>query len=66
MKKYLLLLCLLVSAMASCTSGNKTNVKQDSLEAAAAADSMLKEALSADTLRRDTVKAADTLNVDSL
>ncbi|WP_026896961.1 hypothetical protein [Daejeonella oryzae] len=57
---------LIYSAIASmliigaCNSDNSANAKTDSLEAAAAADSMLQEVLTSDSLQKDTVKAADT------
>jgi hypothetical protein len=55
MKHYFLLFCLAGFTLASCNAEKKTNAKQDSLAAAAAADSMLNEALKTDSLKADTL-----------
>ena len=61
MKRLILMLCLATVAMASCNTDKKTNAKEDSLAAAAAADSMLNEALQADSLST----ASDSINSDT-
>jgi hypothetical protein len=53
-------------SITACTTDKAGKEHSDSLESAAAADSMLKEVLAADTLNRDTIKAVDTLKADSL
>ena len=53
-------------SITACTTEKAGKAYSDSLESAAAADSMLKEVLAADTLNGDTIKAADTLKTDSL
>lgn len=53
-------------SIAACTTDKAGKAHNDSLESAAAADSMLQEVLAADTLNRDTIKAADSLKADSL
>lgn len=53
-------------SIAACTTDKAGKAQSDSLESAAAADSMLQEVLAADTLNRDTIKAADSLKADSL
>ncbi|MEO8795995.1 MAG: hypothetical protein ABI390_11045 [Daejeonella sp.] len=57
-----------VFIISACNSEKAENKNMtDSIESAAAADSMLKEALGADTLGGDTVRAVDTLSTsDSL
>ncbi len=55
MKYYLLLFSLAGFAFTSCNADKKTNARQDSLAAAAAADSMLNEALKADSLEADSL-----------
>jgi hypothetical protein len=53
--KYIIILLTSAGLTFSSCSTNKTNkFKQDSIEANAAADSMLKEALKADSLQADT------------
>lgn len=55
MKTYIFLLFCFVGISLSGCSTNKTNkAKKDSLAAAAAADSMLREALKADSVKADT------------
>ncbi len=57
-----------VFIISACNSEKaETKNMNDSIESAAAADSMLKEALGADTLGGETIKTADTLStLDSL
>ena len=53
-------------SITACNSEKAGKAHSDSLETAAAADSMLKEVLAADSLNGDTVRAADSLKADSL
>ena len=55
MKHYFLLFCLAGLTLASCNTEKKTDAKQDSLAAAAAADSMLNDALKTDSLKVDSL-----------
>lgn len=55
MKLYIILFCLTGITLLSCNAEKKTNAKQDSLAAAAAADSMLNEALKADSVKADSL-----------
>jgi hypothetical protein len=61
MKRLILILCLATLTIASCNTDKKTNAKEDSLAAAAAADSMLNDALRADSLST----ASDSVNSDT-
>jgi hypothetical protein len=55
MKTYIFLLfCLIGFSLSACSTNKSNKAKEDSLAAAAAADSMLKEALKADSLKADT------------
>ncbi|HUH32529.1 MAG TPA: hypothetical protein VLZ28_01170 [Daejeonella sp.] len=55
MKIYaILLFCFIGLSLSSCSTNKTNKAKQDSLAAAAAADSMLNEALKADSLKADT------------
>ena len=55
MKIYIFLLfCLIGSSLSACSANKSNKAKQDSLAAAAAADSMLNEALKADSLKADS------------
>ena len=56
MKHYFLLFCLAGLTLASCNAEKKTDAKQDSLAAAAAADSMLNDALKTDSLETDSLE----------
>lgn len=61
-----LFLFLFAMAFAGCgNSGDAEKARQDSISEAAAADSMLQDALSADSIP-DTLKKADTTSMDSL
>jgi hypothetical protein len=55
MKQYLVIIAFASLMISACGTEKRSNAKQDSLEAAAAADSMLKEALKADTLQADSI-----------
>lgn len=65
MRKIFALSFLIVLAIGACTNHSATNDKQDSIEAAAAADSMLRDATQNDTTSVDKV-AVDTVVTDSL
>jgi len=55
MKTYIFLLfCFVGLSLSACSSNKDNKAQQDSLAAAAAADSMLNEALKADSLKADT------------
>lgn len=57
MKKILFLISVLSLFSYACNNSNQeTNEKQDSIEEAAAADSMLNSALMADSLMQDSIK----------
>lgn len=62
MKKLFLLSCISIGAVfIACNTDKAAKEKQDSIAAAATADSMLQGAIAADTLGGDTLKA-DTVN----
>jgi len=61
MKRMILMLCIAALTMTACNTDKKTNAKEDSLAAAAAADSMLNEALKADSLSA----VSDSVNADT-
>ena len=55
MKQYIFILLIsLGSTLTACTANKVNKAKQDSIAADAAADSMLNEALKADSLKADT------------
>ena len=64
MKKLLIVSCICL-ALASCTNRNITQERQDSIDAAAAADSMLKDATKDDTTTVDKV-GVDTSDTKGL
>ena len=66
MKTYIPLFLVPILILGACSNNNtvRDKEKQDSIEAAAAADSMLKDVIEADTLKDDILKA-DTLLIDS-
>jgi len=61
MKRMILMLCVAALTVTACNTNKKTNATEDSLAAAAAADSMLKEALKADSLS----VVSDSVNADT-
>jgi predicted component of type VI protein secretion system len=61
MKRTILMLFFTAVTVTACNSEKKIDAKEDSIEAAAAADSMLNEALKADSLNSDS----DSLNSDT-
>jgi len=61
MKRMILMLSVAGLTFAACSTDKKSNAKEDSLAAAAAADSMLNDALKADSLSA----ASDSVNSDT-
>ena len=56
MIRYIFIFMFLIAfTVASCNSAKEKNAREDSLAASAAADSMLNEALKADSLNKDSL-----------
>ena len=53
-RNIVLLFCFIGLSLSACSTNKSNKAQEDSLAAAAAADSMLKEALKADSLEADT------------
>lgn len=65
MKKVIFTLFVAALSFTACTNKQAEQAKQDSIAAAASADSMLNSAIQADTMKMDSM-AMDTTKVDSI